>query len=103
MMSVEGGDEVTEHQRYMSFASLRTTMVGFVAPSHRLRTTMVGFVALSHRRRACTFAVTLLALLVVTATASAQPAPYHHYRTLDTPHFRITVPSGLEREGRVAG
>ncbi|CAN5855278.1 hypothetical protein BH11GEM1_BH11GEM1_29970 [soil metagenome] len=39
----------------------------------------------------------------IAATASAQPAPYHHYRTLDTPHFRVTVPDGLEREGRVAG
>ena len=33
----------------------------------------------------------------------AQPAPYHRYRTLDTPHFHVTVPVGLEREGRVAG
>ena len=39
----------------------------------------------------------------ISTSASAQPAPYHHYRTLDTPHFHITVPDGLEREGRVAG
>jgi len=35
--------------------------------------------------------------------AGAQPAPYHRYRTLDTPHFHVHVPAGLEREGRVAG
>ena len=45
-----------------------------------------------------------LALLVVLALPlGAQPAPFRNYRTLDTPHFRITVPLGLEREGRVAG
>ncbi|HEY2027061.1 MAG TPA: hypothetical protein VGG78_08635, partial [Gemmatimonadaceae bacterium] len=32
----------------------------------------------------------------------AQPAPYHHYRTLETQHFRVHVARGLEREGRVA-
>lgn len=38
-----------------------------------------------------------------TATDSgAQPAPYRHYRTLDTPHFRVIVALGLEREGHVA-
>ncbi len=47
----------------------------------------------------------LAALFAATlaTSAHAQPAPYHHYRTLDTPHFHITVPDGLEREGRVAG
>ena len=39
----------------------------------------------------------------IATTTGAQPAPYHHYRTLNTQHFRITVPDGLEREGRVAG
>ena len=39
----------------------------------------------------------------IATTAGAQPAPYHHYRTLNTQHFRVTVPDGLEREGRVAG
>jgi hypothetical protein len=34
--------------------------------------------------------------------ASAQPAPYHHWRTLETEHFRVHVPRGLEREGRAA-
>jgi hypothetical protein len=44
------------------------------------------------------------ALVVVLAfSARAQPAPYHRYRTLDTPHFHVHVPVGLEREGRVAG
>ena len=33
----------------------------------------------------------------------AQPAPYHRYLTLETPHFHVHVPAGLEREGRVAG
>ena len=32
----------------------------------------------------------------------AQPSPYKNYRTLDTDHFHVTVPVGLEREGRVA-
>ncbi|MEO8622066.1 MAG: hypothetical protein ABI625_13435 [bacterium] len=45
--------------------------------------------------------VALLCLL--SSTALAQPAPYHTYRTLDTPHFHVHVPVGLEREGRVAG
>ncbi|MEO7454990.1 MAG: hypothetical protein ABIY52_01930 [Gemmatimonadaceae bacterium] len=39
----------------------------------------------------------------ISSVATAQPAPYHRYRTLDTKHFRVTVPAGLEREGRVAG
>ena len=44
------------------------------------------------------------ALLVVAlgATTGAQPAPHHRYRTLETPHFRVHVAEGLEREGRVA-
>ena len=45
----------------------------------------------------------LLLALFISITAGAQPAPYHRYRTLDTPHFRVHVPVGLEREGRVAG
>ncbi|HUQ45204.1 MAG TPA: hypothetical protein VM033_01055 [Gemmatimonadaceae bacterium] len=51
----------------------------------------------------------LAALLVAAAAAQpsahadAQPAPYHRYRTFDTPHFRVHVTEGLEREGRVAG
>jgi hypothetical protein len=46
----------------------------------------------------------LLALAVAAPLGRgvAQPAPYHHYRTLDTPHFRVSVAAGLEREGRVA-
>jgi hypothetical protein len=44
------------------------------------------------------------ALLIATlgARARAQPAPYHQYRTLETPHFHVHVAEGLEREGRVA-
>lgn len=51
-----------------------------------------------------------LAALLVTAAgalpsgrADAQPAPYRRFRTLETPHFRVHVADGLEREGRVAG
>jgi hypothetical protein len=32
----------------------------------------------------------------------AQPAPYHRWRTLETPHFTVHAPAGLEREGRAA-
>jgi hypothetical protein len=45
----------------------------------------------------------LFFLLAFAATLNAQPAPYHRYQTLETPHFHVHVPSGLEREGRVAG
>jgi hypothetical protein len=50
----------------------------------------------------------LAALLLVAASTlapmgAAAQAPYHHWRTLDTPHFRVHVAAGLEREGRVAG
>ena len=45
----------------------------------------------------------LVALPLVSATSLAQPAPYRQYRTLATPHFRVHVAAGLEREGRVAG
>jgi hypothetical protein len=41
--------------------------------------------------------------VLATTSANAQPAPYHRYVTLDTKHFHIHVPIGLEREGRVAG
>ena len=51
-------------------------------------------------RRLALFALGILALLP--AAAHAQPAPYHRYRTLATPHFRVHVAAGLEREGRVA-
>src|SRR3982750_2283390 len=43
----------------------------------------------------------LLAVLTVGA-ASAQPAPYRHFRTLETSHFYVHAGPGLEREGRVA-
>ena len=46
---------------------------------------------------------TLALLAVLALPLGAQPAPFHSYRTLDTPHFHVTVPVGLEREGRVAG
>lgn len=51
--------------------------------------------------RARTFLVIVAAITGVT-TAAAQPAPYRHYRTLDTPHFHVHTAPGLEREGRVA-
>ncbi|MDB4913781.1 MAG: WD40-like beta Propeller containing protein [Gemmatimonadetes bacterium] len=44
-----------------------------------------------------------LLLFFAASLLKAQPAPYHNYKTLETPHFHIHVPSGLEREGRVAG
>ena len=46
----------------------------------------------------------LVAMLLTGAAgdAAAQPAPYRHYRTLDTPHFNVHTAPGLEREGRVA-
>ncbi len=51
-------------------------------------------------RRLALLALGILAL--VPALAHAQPAPYHRYLTLATPHFRVHVAAGLEREGRVA-
>ncbi len=51
-------------------------------------------------RRLALLALGILAL--APAIAAAQPAPYHRYRTLATPHFRVHVAAGLEREGRVA-
>jgi hypothetical protein len=36
-------------------------------------------------------------------TLGAQPAPYRRWRTIDTPHFTVHAPAGLEREGRAAG
>src|SRR6478735_8463129 len=41
-------------------------------------------------------------LAASTEGAGAQPAAYRHYRTLETPHFRVVVARGLEGEGRVA-
>ena len=48
-------------------------------------------------------ALSLVASVLATTAVGAQPAPYHRYVTLDTRHFHVTVPVGLEREGRVAG
>ena len=45
----------------------------------------------------------IAASLLAHASLHAQPAPYHRYLTLDTKHFHVHVPVGLEREGRVAG
>ena len=56
---------------------------------------------MSPLRRAALLALCLMA--GGAAVAAAQPAPYHHYNTLGTPHFRVHAPDGLEREGRVAG
>jgi hypothetical protein len=58
-------------------------------------------IALSTTHRLALAALATLALIA--RPANAQPAPYHRWRTLDTPHFRVHVPAGLEREGRVAG
>ncbi len=43
-----------------------------------------------------------LIALVTPAVAGAQPAPYRHYRTLQTTHFRFAVPPGLDGKGLVA-
>ncbi len=45
----------------------------------------------------------IAAALLAAASLHAQPAPYHRYLTLETEHFHVHVPVGLEREGRVAG
>jgi hypothetical protein len=47
--------------------------------------------------------ITAWLLVLVSIASNAQPSPYKRYRTLDTPHFHVHVPAGLEREGRVAG
>ena len=46
--------------------------------------------------------VIVVFLMASTAAASAQPAPYHKYRTLETKHFHVHTTPDLEREGRVA-
>jgi hypothetical protein len=53
--------------------------------------------------RAACAALLVLGWMLAPAVVRAQPAPYHRYHTLDTPHFRVHVAEGLEREGRVAG
>ena len=52
--------------------------------------------------RAARSVVVALAALCVASAARAQPAPYRHWRTLETTHFRVHVARGLEREGRAA-
>ena len=47
--------------------------------------------------------IATLAALARATPLVAQPDPSHHWRTLETAHFRVHVPAGLEREGRVAG
>src|SRR4030081_270524 len=42
-----------------------------------------------------------IALLALPSVMRAQPAAYHHYRTLETAHFRVHTTPALEREGRV--
>lgn len=49
--------------------------------------------------RAC--ALALLAFTLA-STVRAQPAPYRHWRTLETAHFSVHVARGLEREGGAA-
>ncbi len=58
------------------------------------------------RPRRCPALIALVGLVSIIAApwrSEAQPAPYRAYVTLPTPHFRVHVPLGLEREGRVAG
>ncbi len=53
-------------------------------------------------RHAFAAAIALALSLTPCLPSAAQTAPYHRYRTLDTPHFQVHVAEGLEREGRVA-
>ena len=47
--------------------------------------------------------LTLLLLLSIAASAGAQIAPDRDWRTLETPHFRVTFPAGMEEmAGRTA-
>jgi hypothetical protein len=57
---------------------------------------------ISPRRCSVARIVVLGLMLCVPGLALAQPAPYHRYQTLETPHFRVHAALGLEREGRVA-
>ncbi|MEO8335808.1 MAG: hypothetical protein ABI664_12600 [bacterium] len=50
-----------------------------------------------------TLTTAVIASLAFALPANAQPSPYKKYRTLDTEHFHVHVPVGLELEGRVAG
>ncbi len=45
---------------------------------------------------------TVIALFAFALPAHAQPSPYKRYRTLDTEHFHVHAPVGLELQGRVA-
>ena len=54
---------------------------------------------LASARFAAAAALALLILCVATP-AAAQVAPDQRWRTLDTPHFRVTFPEGLELLGR---
>ena len=53
------------------------------------------------RTRPVVFASILL-LFAATGHATAQLAPSHNWRTLETQHFHVHVRAGLEREGRAA-
>ena len=82
-------------------------LIGVLGPRRRLRVKLTGRVLGSVRDERSPHALLWLVAMLTTlaapaASAGAQPAAYRHYRTLDTPHFRIVVARGLEREGRVA-
>ena len=54
------------------------------------------------RRGLCATGLTFALVACVASRAEAQPAPWRHWRTLDTPHFRVHVERGLEDVGRRA-
>ncbi|MEO8562845.1 MAG: hypothetical protein ABI601_12260 [bacterium] len=48
------------------------------------------------------FVALLLLIGAAWSAVDAQPAPYRRWRTLETVHFTVHAPAGLEREGRAA-
>jgi Tol biopolymer transport system component len=61
------------------------------------------FDKLFSRNGVVSFLLLLLGLTVLAAPARAQVPPDEDWRTLETPHFRVTYPQGLEEMARRAG
>ena len=72
----------------------------FKGDATRIQTSIEGSDSSNPLKRLALAAVLLL--LAACSTLGAQPAPYHRWRTLETPHFTVHAPAGLEREGRAA-
>ena len=49
------------------------------------------------------FVAALILHAAALPTLGAQPAPYRRWRTLETQHFTVHAPAGLERDARAAG